>query len=64
MTLDKEHNCPGCDPEYFYLYGICPCCNRKCAAPLFDPDGDMTIQEYLKFAAEWNASRSDLMKDT
>lgn len=55
--------CNYCDPKFFVIYGFCNNCKRRCEPPLFDPKGDVSLQEYEDFKRKWNEDRSDLISD-
>lgn len=49
--------CNQCDPNYFIVYGYCRSCGRKCKAPLFDPTGDIPLENHLEMVKEWQKNK-------
>ena len=55
--------CDYCDPKYFVIYGLCTNCKRRCEPPLYDPHGEVSINDWSKMRHSWNQERSDLIID-
>ncbi len=46
-------SCDQCDTKHFVIYGYCKSCERKCRAPLFDPNDDIPLENHLEMVKNW-----------
>jgi hypothetical protein len=55
--------CNYCDPKFFFVFGFCKNCNRRCEPPLYDYENDADLHAWFRMREEWNMLRNDVYAD-